>query len=738
MDIKWKNKFIVFAWLLLLAYGISGFASILSDGSHFLKNNYYETGQFQDKYTHFASLLSTYELYDMTPYDVKQKIEVSPEEIEEYRYRYGDLNDQISSIKSQYEGDIARSKEAGNTEAEQLYILEKDKKIKDITENFKNDQYVKDKIIKEKQEKVNEIFKELDSQRSEFETYQSSFVYYLRDTKTNDLFTNIKGAKVGNWNEQAYKRKLEYVRNYPSRNEGYFSSADQFLKRGYDEEIESLIYSEGGTFKGFIGVPDQASVKDGLLQEAEDFRTKRFLFFGFALSGMVALVMSIMLYRKSKVLNTVWMQEVRPYYLRIPFDIRLLILFINGCFIFAALFNDLSLSWYHSIINWIENIFYHMLLLAFLIGVAIIQLKFLVTTIRSEEMLKKEWKGTLLAKSARLIKGIFLNRKVGTQFTILFLFVFGLGGVATTVFVEPVMILLFLVCLAAGAPIWIVLFRRTRDFNRILHYARELATGKEVPDLEVKGKSFLAELASNLNLLKHGVRSSRKEQAKSERLKTELITNVSHDLRTPLTSIITYTELLKGPGITEEEKQQYIGIIDSKSKRLKHLIDDLFEASKMASGSIELNKQRVNLNQLLEQALAEHDVALKESTLQLRVTYSPEPLYSNVDGQKLWRVFDNLIGNILKYSLENTRVYINVKEADGLAVITFKNVTKFELSENIDELFERFKRRDTSRHTEGSGLGLAIAKSIVDLHDGDLDIEVDGDLFKVTIQLQKA
>ncbi|WP_198006911.1 ATP-binding protein [Desulforamulus reducens] len=155
----------------------------------------------------------------------------------------------------------------------------------------------------------------------------------------------------------------------------------------------------------------------------------------------------------------------------------------------------------------------------------------------------------------------------------------------------------------------------------------------------------------------------------------------------------------------------------------------------MASGSIELVKEKVDLVQLLEQALAEHNEAISESTLQFRVTKPDKPVYAIVDGQKMWRVFDNLIGNSLKYSLENTRVYISIKALPNKATIVFKNIAKYELGENIDELFERFKRGDTSRHTEGSGLGLAIAKSIVDLHQGNLDIEVDGDLFKITISL---
>lgn len=270
-----------------------------------------------------------------------------------------------------------------------------------------------------------------------------------------------------------------------------------------------------------------------------------------------------------------------------------------------------------------------------------------------------------------------------------------------------------------------------------MKHTEELAAGNLGADIPVKGKSAFAKHAANINDLRNTVNVSHKEQAKSERLKTELITNVSHDLRTPLTSIITYTELLKTSDLAQEDRDSYIEILDRKSKRLKVLIDDLFEATKMASGNIELHKEKVDLNQLLQQALAEHNEALSQSSLQLRVSQPDQAVYAFVDGQKLWRVFDNLIGNILKYALENTRVYISVKEEQNKVVLTFKNITKYELGEDLNELFERFKRGDQSRHTEGSGLGLAIAKSIVDLHDGSLDIEVDGDLFKVTVILEK-
>jgi signal transduction histidine kinase len=284
-----------------------------------------------------------------------------------------------------------------------------------------------------------------------------------------------------------------------------------------------------------------------------------------------------------------------------------------------------------------------------------------------------------------------------------------------------------------GLPALYIFMRRLAYLNRIIIATEKMAQGRLQDEIKIEGKSPLADHAKNLNNLREGVRVSMTEQAKSERLKTELITNVSHDLRTPLTSIITYTDLLKSPELTEEERQKYVDILDKKSQRLKTLIEDLFEVSKMASGNLELHKQRVDLTQLLQQALAEHADDISTNGLDFRVNLPDAEIVANVDGQRWWRVLDNLIVNAIKYSMPGTRVYITLKQAGDQAKFELKNISKYELNENGDELFERFKRADTSRHTDGSGLGLAIAQSIVDMHDGEMKIEVDGDLFKVMV-----
>lgn len=287
--------------------------------------------------------------------------------------------------------------------------------------------------------------------------------------------------------------------------------------------------------------------------------------------------------------------------------------------------------------------------------------------------------------------------------------------------------------------IYIVIFIKELIYlDKIIISSKAATEGKLNCNIEEKGRGHLRELAHDINNIRDGLRKSIESEIKSENMKTELITNVSHDLKTPLTSIINYIDLLKRENIESETAKDYINILDKKSQRLKVLIDDLFEASKATSGAMELNITKIDIVQLLKQSLGENDERFKNSNLSVKLDIPDTKIFINGDGQRLYRVFENLISNIVKYSLSNTRVYIQMYVDDeNKVIIIMRNISAYELDFCANEITNRFKRGDSSRSTEGSGLGLAIAKSIVELHGGKFNIEVDGDLFKSIIKLNQ-
>lgn len=287
--------------------------------------------------------------------------------------------------------------------------------------------------------------------------------------------------------------------------------------------------------------------------------------------------------------------------------------------------------------------------------------------------------------------------------------------------------------------IYIVIFIKELIYlDKIIIGSKAATEGKLNCNIEEKGRGHLRELAHDINNIRDGLRKSIESEIKSENMKTELITNVSHDLKTPLTSIINYIDLLKRENIESETAKDYINILDKKSQRLKVLIDDLFEASKATSGAMELNITKIDIVQLLKQSLGENDERFKNSNLSVKLDIPDTKIFINGDGQRLYRVFENLISNIVKYSLSNTRVYIQMYVDDeNKVIIIMRNISAYELDFCANEITNRFKRGDSSRSTEGSGLGLAIAKSIVELHGGKFNIEVDGDLFKSIIKLNQ-
>lgn len=248
----------------------------------------------------------------------------------------------------------------------------------------------------------------------------------------------------------------------------------------------------------------------------------------------------------------------------------------------------------------------------------------------------------------------------------------------------------------------------------------------------------LKELAVYINDIAGGFSNAIEENLKSERMKTELITNVSHDIKTPLTSIINYVDLLKQENIQNEKAKEYIEILDNKSQRLKKLIEDLVEASKASSGNIKINKEVLNVKELLNQVTGEFEDKFNKRGLNIISKLPEETVYIKADNRYLYRVLENTYSNVAKYAEENTRVYVDcIIEAEDTVAIYVKNISKEELNISADELMQRFVRGDKSRNTEGSGLGLSIAKSLTELQDGTFNIYLDGDLFKVAIKFKR-
>ena len=274
------------------------------------------------------------------------------------------------------------------------------------------------------------------------------------------------------------------------------------------------------------------------------------------------------------------------------------------------------------------------------------------------------------------------------------------------------------------------------DVVRLAKVAEEIRNGNYKTTINTNNYvKPLRLFADDLSACRDGIENAINEAIKGEHLKTELITNVSHDLKTPLTSIINYVSLLKMGNIEGEEERKYIDILDEKSKKLKRLIEDLTEASKANSGNIKMNVAQVNLNEMALQAVGENSDVLENAGLDVILTERDKEIIVSADSQHTFRIIDNLFSNAKKYSLAGTRVYVDVYKENGFGVFAIKNISKEKLNIDPDELTERFVRGDNSRTTDGSGLGLSIARSFAELQNGIFNIEIDGDMFKAVVKL---
>lgn len=332
-------------------------------------------------------------------------------------------------------------------------------------------------------------------------------------------------------------------------------------------------------------------------------------------------------------------------------------------------------------------------------------------------------KGSLRAKGVGAVIWFLIGGLLLAFMTVLLGFMIGGAGV----FIGVVFIAIYLTAALK------YILSKADAVQSIAEGVRHIKEGDLDYTIKKGGGPEYDEIATGIEHIAEGLEAAVSREVKSERMKTELITNVSHDIKTPLTSILTYVDLLKKEGVASPNAPKYLEVLDMKSRRLKYLTDDLFEAAKASSGDMKVELSRIELVQFMEQAMGEMSDKIDASGLEFVLASPDGKMFVYADGKMLWRVIGNVIENALKYAADRSRVYIDFMRGEGQACIVVKNVSRDALNVSEEELMERFARGDESRHTEGSGLGLSIARNFMELMGGTFGIEIDGDLFKARI-----
>ena len=403
--------------------------------------------------------------------------------------------------------------------------------------------------------------------------------------------------------------------------------------------------------------------------------------------------------------------------------IILFILFMIGCGFLIALTSEnltliLSGTAIGAVIGYISFVFF---------------LETIIKRIKSRTL----FRNTITYRILRWIKSLITSMTRNANMTVKLILIFIAFGILNIIgfslsISEPIGIFILI-------AIWVYAFAKMHQwlvrYIEIKNAINEIYMGNTEVHLDEKRyKGSINSMAIQVNDIAGGLSNAIQEKLKSERLKTELITNVSHDIKTPLTSIINYVDLLKKEKMPNEQAEEYLNILDNKSQRLKRLTEDLVEASKASSGNIKLNIEKLNVNELLKQVSGEFEDKFKSRNLEEVMSLPEKNVYINADSRYMYRILENMYSNISKYAMDNTRVYIDVIPNNNRITIQMKNISKEKLNISTEELMQRFVRGDSARNTEGSGLGLSIATSLTTLQGGTFNIYLDGDLYKVIIE----
>ena len=578
--------------------------------------------------------------------------------------------------------------------------------------NILTDEQIRDMI---QYDKYQQYQSEVSHYKNTYYDQQDAFYYDITDSNGNH-YTNVV------LEEKDYLNIIEIP--YKGKNVSNFSIVNSSAR---DKGISGTLYLP----KYPMG---ESTIQDAFIQNI----TTKVIWIGAILA---AIILVIPIYRNFKKIKNTQLNIPPQYkwiedkYLDLPIEFKGLI-FLVTVYILQNMNLTTYYRYYGNLLSYGFKLILQVIILLSILYFFFLQLKGIIHRIKNPQLFKQEWyKGFYMSNIDDWSK-LHIYRNTFIRITV-YSCIIGIWGIiwgfcfhdyGAFLVITFISVILALILLS-------IIKKRTKAIQAIADTLSKMANNEITSEIYVKGNGLIANIAKDVNAVREGFAISNQKQSNSERLKTELITNVSHDLRTPLTSVLNYVDLAKRSDITEEERQEYLQIIDNKSKRLKVLIDDLFEASKMASGAVELNKEQVDLVALMYQALAEYEDRFEDQKLIVRTKTSNPHMYAYCDGRKMYRVFENLFSNVIKYTQPATRVYLEMTYEGSEIIITLKNISNYELGFDVSELAERFKRGDSSRHTEGSGLGLSIVKSILELHGAAFELSQDGDLFKVIIKI---